>query len=408
MFDEITAAARRAGNGGVATRYDKTTEGMSSVLNDGEIVQHVLATTKEITYTDNNRKITIDAGSGHHVASVVTNQRMLVFVGGQEETPEPDVAWHMSDVVEAEYRDSLLSTSVYLATSDESIELPPSKGAPETYVSYVDRTTTTWETLQSALESVRDAIETFEERKAAGSDTDDAVERVRSELERARNIPTEQYDAPEDTMNEAIDRVAEEFEAARTDVRAERIEERIEKAAAADDYGTICDLLGEASEELAATRSAVDDEDVHSSLDDLEADLAELAETFVGDAATARQEAEEADPVAAVELYVEAHQRYEAASAVADAVDAFDAADASDRRQAVTVELYDALQAKADHLEASGDEGDGDDYQRAKTALERARDVADRIPTADPDELEEDIARLEEAIERSEWVWGDT
>jgi|GEM_PF-3429121 len=407
MFDEVIAAAERAGAGGVPTRYDKATKSLSGVL-DNEDVRHVLVTTKELTHTENSRTITIDAGPGHDVVAMATSRRVLVFVGGQENAGEPDVVIDLADVTGAEYRDSLLSSSVVVESQNQTIEFSPTDGAPDRFVSYVERLGSSWAALDAALDSVRDAMETFERRRTAGADTAAAAETVRSELERAREIPASEYEAPEDVMNAAIDGVAAEFEALQTDSRVQDVEDAIDAAAVTDDDEATCGHLRDACETLAATRSSVDDEDVHAALDGVEADLEERAEAFLADAATAREAARDADPLAAVDRFEEARQRFEAASSVADSVEAFDEANVAERARAVTVELYEALQTEAERLEEVADDGDGDEFERAKSALERAQALADHVPDADPDDLAEDIARLEAAVERSQWEWGKT
>jgi len=117
------------------------------------------------------------------------------------------------------------------------------------------------------------------------------------------------------------------------------------------------------------------------------------------------------DPGEAVEAWRMARERYQAALSAEWDGEASVSAEALEFQLAwVTQRLIDSLLEHGDALEAAGDEQDSgvEQYERAKTQLERARELAAHHAHATAPVTTERIEELDEKVELSEWQWGNS
>ncbi|MFB6308942.1 MAG: hypothetical protein ABEH35_06395 [Haloarculaceae archaeon] len=392
--------------GTASVTKDQAEDEFSHILRDGEELQHAMASTEGIEYTKDGRKTSIEPRE-YHALALVTDRRILFLVGDENSMREPEIELNLLDVTEVEQKDSFLSSSFFVSDGYETVRFVPEEGDAGQVVSYIERIGSNWRGLQSVLDSAREEIKMYRIKKDEGSDTTKAERRVENRIDRARSAANKYVDAPNDLLHAEVEEIVEEFEEARTDSRIRELEQKLDAVADADDHEAVCETLAEVDERLSEVRSAVDDEDKQATLDEIEAELETRVSEYVDAAVSAHEAATDSEPPESLEQYEAAFQRFRAASRMG--LPATNGLDPDEKHRTVGTELIEQLEQQAEQFEAAGDEaGDDveDEYERAKTALEHARSIAEDVPDVDPARFDEDIDRLDEAVERSKWQWG--
>ena len=108
MFESVIEASKRTiAEDAEPDAYDEATGALSNVLTDDEVIRHALISTKGIEHTQNSRKTTIEPGGDHRAVALVTDQRVLVLVGDDSDSPAPDAVFDRKEVTRVECEESL-------------------------------------------------------------------------------------------------------------------------------------------------------------------------------------------------------------------------------------------------------------------------------------------------------------
>ncbi len=389
---------------------------LPDLLREDEEPAHVLANSGRIEYTRDGRTTTVQTSGPEGAYTVVTDERVLYVLGGQLDTAEIEL--EMTEYEASHVRGGLLTTTLFVRTSDEEVRFAPEHGDVEATQAYIDRVASCWSDMAATLRDARSVIAEFEDACADGATSQARFLDARSKLSKARHCANREEAAPEDKIGERVDEV-------RTEIEHRYVEAWLDRAAKRRDaveegsYGDACEAYVEATDAVEAARDAietVDDTpaDAAKRLADLEVGLQAAGESFLQAASTACETAVTADePSAAVDAWEDAFERYSAAiDAGWNGEAPVDPVAIELQLTWVTTSLVDALGSQASLLETEADECADDDqareyYDEAIEHVERAAEFAAAHSGRDPAEFEAEAARIEDAkLERSGWEFG--
>lgn len=396
---------------------------LAPVLEDEERVQYVLVSSKGIEQTTDGRTTTVEPDADHDAYAVVTDFRILFFVGSDAAEPSLDIEFDLASISMVEARSSLLSSSlVVVSGGSTTVKFTPSSGPDlEDVADYIDRIGSAWADLYRAIDATREAIDAFEERLTAGEDAHEELTTARSRLSNAYHHATHNEDGSVEVMRSMVEPVEAELDRLQVEARLDRVDELLATAEERAEFDAAVTSLVEARDRLDEARDALDpdllDGDAATdTIEDRAAALDEFAASLLADAEDACHRAADADdPDAAATAWEAALERYRTLLAADwDGLGGVDADALRSQLAWVVGRRIDALLALAADLEAEGDDlddegadGATDSYELAKAHVESARTLAADHPHADADRFDDRIADLEEKIEVSEWQWGN-
>lgn len=390
------------------------------VLADGEGVHHVCSSIDGIEHETETRTSTMEPGGDADAHLLVTDRRVLGVLGS--DIGEPEFSLDAWTITRAKGRESLLSATIEVATADATVRFDPDDGTEvEAVAATIERVAGAWDGLYTALAAVDEAIEEYEERVDRGVDPDSALTNVRSRLSRAHHCATKGDAVPDDVMLEEVEPVADRVDRLRVSTRLERIERLLDEAESldAEDPSPLIEAAFIADGELADAREVhgeVGSTSISQRITDLTARVDTLCESILTDAQDLCDRATDAsDPETALPLWETATERYRTMLEVGWNGKAGASAAALRFQLAWIVgNRIDALRARADALEAAGDDdedNDGEDdgteqYEAAIEFRKEARSIEAQCPFAIPGTDSGAIDRLEDKVARSEWQWG--
>ena len=381
------------------------------ILGDGEGVHHICSSTDGFEHETDKRTTSLEPGGDADAHIVVTDRRVLGVLGSDGGEPEFDFT--AAEIDRANGRDGLLSSTLEIVTPTETVRFVPDDGSDVGQVATtIDGVADAWGDLYDALAGVEAAMDDYEERVANGGDPDQALSTVRSRLSQVHHCATRDDYTPDEEMLAEIEPIEEQVDRLRVDTRMDRADGLLDdaEAAAEEDHEAAIEATTAASEELETAREVhgeVGSTSISQRLTDLTVRLDSVCESILGDARERCLAAREADdPATALSRWEAATDRYRA---MLDA-DWGELADADAIRYQlawVVGNRVDALRARADALEAEGDESeDADAYEAAIDCRATARSIEADCPFGDVADDAAAVERLEEKIARSEWQWG--
>lgn len=413
MFDRISDLSNKSMSNGAGPSADELDGGpLAALLDERESVQHALAGNGGIDHTTNGRSTSIEPSSGHTAYMVVTDRRVYFVLGDDPESAE--VTFPHTDITTAELKSGLLNATVLVNTRDGSVRFTPADAElGETVADYTARMASAWGEFDAALTDASDTIRDIEDRLSSGTETSRLVQAARSYISNARHAATYDDDAPTEMMESLIAPVEQELDALCVAIDTDQIEALLDdarEAKANDEYEIAFETLAQAHSTIADGRKAVTDGGVLEAINELGSTYDELVTMTFEDAENACYRGQTADdPGAAVDAWQEARERYDAAlSAEWDGEASVSAEALRFQLTWVTQRLIDAHIDYAGALEGDAEDHDNtvDRYERAKTQLTRARDLASQHTYATAPVSTEHLAELDEQIELAEWQWG--
>lgn len=418
MFERVNDLSDALTGGAESAEVDP---GELPGLLDDEEPKHVLANGGSIEHTKDGRTTTVEPNGDEKAYVIVTDERILYVLGDQPDEVEIEV--EMTALSASHVRKGLLNSKLLVKTHEEEVLFAPDEGDLEAAESYIDNVASCWADMNAALRAARREISAFEEACAAGRAGQNRFLDARSNISKARRCASREDEAPEAKIRAQVDEAQVEIEHRYVEAWLDRAAERrdaMETAVEEGRYEDACERYVEATSALEEARDAVekvDDApaDAADRLDDVEADVRSVGESFL-DAADAECEtalsAEE--PAVALDAWEEAFDRYRAAvDAGWNGESPVDPAAIEFQLTWVTSSLLDALGSQASMLEAEAEDCDDDDraqeyYDEAISYVERAAEFAGEHPEHDPAEFEAEAERIEDAkLERSGWEFGN-
>ncbi|MCU4800499.1 hypothetical protein OB920_08965 [Halobacteria archaeon HArc-gm2] len=407
---------------GTSAAGSDATAALDPLLQDGETVRYVLTSSKGIEQTQDGRTTTVQPGSSHDAYAIVTDFRVLFLVGSDAEEPSIDIEFDLPMVASSKARNSLLSSSLVVASEEKTtVKFTPSGGPDvEEVAEYIDRLSDCWADFHRAIAATREAIDAFEATLTAGEDAQEELTTAQSRLSNAHHHATRNEDGPVEAMLEILEPVEDELDQLQVEARLDRVDDLLADAEAEDAFDDAVAALVEARDRLEEARGALDEEALAGegaaeSIDERTAAIDDYATSLLADAEDACHQAlDAADADAAAKAWETALARYRTVrDADWDELGGVDE-DALDFQIAWVVgNRIDALCARGAELETEGDDLDdsGDDaterFEAAKDAVETAQTLADEHPHTDADRFDERLEDLQEKVEVSEWQWGD-
>jgi hypothetical protein len=413
MFDRISDVSNKSS--GEVSADLATDEGpLAALLNESESIAHVVPGSGGIDHTTEVRSTSFEPSGSQKAYMLVTDETVYFVLGDAPESAEVSLS-HV-DVTMAELKSGLLSTTILVKTAEEAVRFKPADGdQAEVAVDYVSRLASIWDDFVDALAEARETVDEIENRLESGKETSRLVRSARSYISNARHAATHDDDAPTETMDDLIDPVESKLDRLCTAIDTTQIESLLEdarEAKAENDHESAFSALAEAHTTIEKGRKAVTDGGALETINELGSTYDELVTMTFKDAEAACHEGQSAsDPGEAVEAWRMARERYQAALSAEWDGEASVSAEALEFQLAwVTQRLIDSLLEHGNALEAAGDEQDSgvEQYEQAKTQLERARELAAHHAHATAPVTTERIEELDEKVELSEWQWGNS
>jgi hypothetical protein len=413
MFDRISDVSNKS-NGEMPADLATDEGPLAALLNESESIAHVVPGSGGIDHTTEVRSTSFEPSGSQKAYMLVTDETVYFVLGDAPESAEVSLS-HV-DVTMAELKSGLLSTTILVKTAEEAVRFKPADGdQAEVAVDYVSRLASIWDDFVDALAEARETVDEIENRLESGKETSRLVRSARSYISNARHAATHDDDAPTETMDDLIDPVESKLDRLCTAIDTTQIESLLEdarEAKAENDHESAFSALAEAHTTIEKGRKAVTDGGALETINELGSTYDELVTMTFKDAEAACHEGQSAsDPGEAVEAWRMARERYQAALSAEWDGEASVSAEALEFQLAwVTQRLIDSLLEHGDALEAAGDEQDSgvEQYERAKTQLERARELAAHHAHATAPVTTERIEELNEKVELSEWQWGNS
>lgn len=384
------------------------------ILGDGEGVHHICSSSNGIERERNDRTTSMEPGGDFDSYVVVTDRRVLGVLGG--DVVEPEFAFDAETIARSKGRDGLLSSTLEVATADQTIRIVPDDGTDvESVATTIDGVATAWQDLYDTLASVEAAIDEYEERVANGGDPDQALSTVRSRLSQAHHCATKNDYTPDEEMLAEVEPIEEQVDRLRVDTRIDVVETLLDDAESAldDEFAVSIETALTAGEELDEARSIhgeIGSTAISTRLTDLTVRLDSLCESILLDARECCSAASDADdPSTALSRWEDATERYRAILDAGWEEQAGVDADAIRYQLAWVVgNRIDALREMGDDLEAEGDDAnDVDAFEAALDCRQKARSIEAECPFGEPTRDADALTRLDDKIARSEWQWGE-
>jgi len=390
------------------------------LLAESERPRHVLLS-DSVEHETAERTTTVQPDGEHHAYLIVTDDRVLVVLGGDATTVE--IEFDLPSISQCRLEDGFLSTTLVVGDGEESVSLSPTHGDAEAVEEYVSVLSEAFTSVEEAIAAAEEMTETLEARIRE----DGTMGYLRLEIE--SELSDAQYHATHETL--PTDRLVRRVEAAEAEFqrryagawldRADRELDRAETALDDGEYATFCEAHATAADAMSSLADALSDVEeppaaIVERIDAVEDRTATLAGAYVEATRDAFETATDADdPGTAATRWLETYRRLGAAR---DAD--WEAAEAPtdlplSELESVAERTVEAVERHATALEEDGaDALDADSeraresFQRAAERVRRARSITEEWPELDGEGYEERLADLEERIEVTEWEWGST
>jgi len=404
---------------------------LDGTLRDDEHPRYVLAS-DSIEHETEGRTATVEPDGNHAVYLIVTDERVLVVLGGQPDAVEIEFPFDSIRTSTVESR--LMSQTLTVGNGEEVIRFSSSSDDLTDTQEYIQRLSEQYRQVQTALESAEETFETLESKIRNEGDGTRLWSRVQSSLSDARHHATHDSGrhplrrTPDDDSVQSEKLLARTTDAERefrrryVDAWLERGENDVERAREAlrdDEYDVFCEAYLTASRAVSELRESIegaesDFDGVEERVESMADRVDDLGNSYVDAIGDAHERATNGDTETAAVQRFEVYRRVEAAQRAgwrrAAGVVPLDLPEPA---ETIATEAIDAIERRVSELERTGDDWQGEDDSRARDhyerAIERLRDARRIVESNESDaerDLEGRLSDLQEKIERTKWEWG--
>lgn len=416
MFDRVNDLSDSLIGGGEGD-VDIEPAAFADLLENGEDPVYVLAS-DSVEHETDGRTTTVEPDGNHAAYLLATDERVVIVLGDQPD--EAEIAFEMVDISTCTLTNGLLNSTLVVGHETESVSFSPTAGDVERVNEYVTSVSDSYRSVEASIGEVEDRIDSVETSIREDKAVENLVLRTRTKLSEARHQAFNAEKAPSEKLRSKVTDAEREFERRYVKAWIERGEAALETAASAaeDDYSTFCDeytTAATAAETLADVGERFDHvpedrldrvEDLVEGVDGQDTRYVEACQ----DALAAAREAEGPAPT----QWLDTYRRFDAAhNAGWDGTAELPQLSTRSELDSIAEHTVDALVADAEALETEGESREDDDaeaarsrYERAAERLREARDIAEKWADVDGDPFENQLATLEEKIDRTKWEWG--